>query len=70
MKHPCMTMCWATNGTVIRTRCEKGEEPPEGGGEEGERGCEGLRNSRSQSLVIWLFQRHIIGFPLSPGSRS
>jgi hypothetical protein len=32
MKHPCMTMCWATNGTVIRTRYEKWEEPPEGGG--------------------------------------
>jgi hypothetical protein len=22
-----MTMCWATNGIVIRTRYEKGEEP-------------------------------------------
>ncbi len=32
MKHPCMTMSWATNGTVIRTRYEKWEEPPKGGG--------------------------------------
>ncbi len=27
-----MTMCWATNGIVIRTRYEKGEEPKGGGG--------------------------------------
>ena len=34
LKHPCMTMtmCWATNGIVIRTRYEKGEEPKGGGG--------------------------------------
>ena len=69
MKHPCMTMRSSTNGMVIRTRYEKGEEPPKDG-RGGERGCEGLRDSRSQSLVIWLFQRHIIGFLLSPGSRS
>jgi hypothetical protein len=34
MKHPCMTMCWATNGIVIRTRYEKGKEPKGGGGRE------------------------------------
>jgi hypothetical protein len=34
MKHPCMTMCWATNGIGIRTRYEKGEEPKGGGGRE------------------------------------
>ena len=42
MKHPCMAMCWATNGTVIRMRYEKWEEPPrvgEGGkGRGGEKG--------------------------------
>jgi hypothetical protein len=38
MKHPCMTMRWATNGIEIRTRYEKGEEPKGGGGE-----GEGLR---------------------------
>ncbi len=32
MKHPYMTMYWATNGLVIRTRYEKGEEPKGGGG--------------------------------------
>jgi hypothetical protein len=32
MKHPCMTMCWATNRIVIRTRYEKGEEEGEKGG--------------------------------------
>ncbi len=42
MKHPCMTMCWAPNGIVIRTRYEKGEEP-KGRGEEGEVRREGLR---------------------------
>jgi hypothetical protein len=26
LKHPCMTMCRGTNGTVIRTGYEKGEE--------------------------------------------
>jgi hypothetical protein len=26
LKHPCMTMCRVTNGTVIRTGYEKGEE--------------------------------------------
>ncbi len=36
MKHPCMTMCWASNGTVIRTRYEKWEEPPRVGGGRGE----------------------------------
>jgi hypothetical protein len=35
LKHPCMTMCRATNEIVIRTRYEKGEEPK---GEEGEKG--------------------------------
>jgi hypothetical protein len=54
---------------VIRTGYEKGEEPPKDGGGGGERGCEGLRDSLSQSLVIWLFQGHIIGFLLSTGSR-
>jgi hypothetical protein len=47
MKHPCMTMCWATNGIVIRTRYEKGEEPQGWGGGEGEGRCEGLRNTSS-----------------------
>ncbi len=42
MKHPCMTMCWATNEIVIRTRYEKGEEP-KGGGGGGEGRREGLR---------------------------
>jgi hypothetical protein len=32
MKHPCMTMCWATNGIMIRKMCEKGEETKGGGG--------------------------------------
>jgi hypothetical protein len=32
MKHPCLTMCWATNGIVIRTRYKKREEPKGGGG--------------------------------------
>jgi hypothetical protein len=26
LKHSCMSMCWGTNGMVIRTGCEKGEE--------------------------------------------
>ncbi len=42
LKHPCMTMCWATNGMVIRTRYEEGEEP-KGGGGGGEGKREGLR---------------------------
>ncbi len=41
-----------------------------GWGGEGERGWEGWRNCRPQTLIIWLFQRHIIGFLLFPGSRS
>ncbi len=69
LKHPCMTMCCATNGIVIRTRYEKGEEP-KGGGGGGEGRREGLREQSAQALVIWLFQRHIIGFLLSPRSRS
>jgi hypothetical protein len=37
-----MTMCWVTNGIVIRTRYEKGEEPKgEGGG--GGREKEGVK---------------------------
>ncbi len=36
MKHPFMTMCWATNETVIRTRYEEWEELPEGVGGRGE----------------------------------
>jgi hypothetical protein len=35
LKHPCMTMCWATNEIVIRTGYEKGEELK--GGERGRR---------------------------------
>jgi len=35
---------------------EGGRDPQGWGVGEGERGSEGLRNSRSQSLVIWLFQ--------------
>jgi hypothetical protein len=38
-----MAMYWATNGTVIRTRYEKWEEPPRVGGGRGE-GVRGLRN--------------------------
>ncbi len=34
LKHPWMTMCWATNGIVIRMRYEKGEEPKGGDGRE------------------------------------
>jgi hypothetical protein len=49
MKHPCMTMCWATNGTVIRTRYEKWEEPPGDGG--GGRG-EGVRRVKESSVTI------------------
>jgi hypothetical protein len=30
IKHPCMTLWWETNGIVITTRYEKGEEPKGG----------------------------------------
>jgi hypothetical protein len=48
MKHPCMAMCWATNGTVIRTRNEKWEEPPKVGGGRGE----GVRRVKEPSVTI------------------
>ena len=48
MKHPCMAMCWATNGTVIRTRYEKWEEPPRVGGGRGE----GVRRGKEPSVTI------------------
>jgi hypothetical protein len=35
LKHPCMTMCRATNKIVIRTGYEKGEELKGGEGEKG-----------------------------------
>ncbi len=46
MKHPCMTMCWVTNGIVIRTRYKKGEEPKGGGEVEGRH--EGLREVKGR----------------------
>ncbi len=60
MKHPCMAMCEATNRTVIRGEVwEVGGAPEQKGGG---RGWEGLRVVDQLSLVIWLFQRHIIVF--------
>ncbi len=58
MKHPCMAMCWATNGTVIGQGMRSGRSPQGWGGG----GGEGVRRVKdwSQSLVIWLFQQHII----------